>query len=100
MTEPQAGSDVGRVSTIARQVDGGWRVTGRKQFITNGTGDICIVLARSEEGSAGLEGLSLFLVERQREENGKTVDNYIVERAENKICITASTTCGLAFDDS
>jgi alkylation response protein AidB-like acyl-CoA dehydrogenase len=100
MTEPQAGSDVGRVATTARQVDGEWSVTGRKQFITNGSGDICIILARSEEGSIGLDGLSLFLVERQRQENSRTVDNYVVERAENKICITASVTCGLAFEDS
>src|SRR5579884_2072677 len=78
MTEPQAGSDVGRVATTAHQVDGEWRVTGRKQFITNGCGEICILLARSEEGSSGLNGLSLFLVERQREENGETVDNFVV----------------------
>jgi 3-(methylthio)propanoyl-CoA dehydrogenase len=100
MTEPQAGSDVGRVSTFARQVEGEWRITGRKQFITNGSGDICIVLARSEAGSTGLDGLSLFLVEREREDDGNTVENYVVERAENKICITASVTCGLAFEDS
>jgi alkylation response protein AidB-like acyl-CoA dehydrogenase len=100
MTEPQAGSDVGRVATTARQVNGEWRITGRKQFITNGSGDLCIVLARSEEGTTGLDGLSLFLVERRRDEHGRTVDNYVVERAENKICITASVTCGLAFEDS
>src|SRR5579872_3828973 len=100
MTEPQAGSDVGRIATTARQVDGEWRITGRKQFITNGAGDLCIVLARSERGSSGLDGLSLFLVERTTQENGRTVDNYVVERAENKICITASSTCGLSFEDS
>jgi alkylation response protein AidB-like acyl-CoA dehydrogenase len=100
MTEPQAGSDVGRVTTTAREVDGEWRITGRKQFITNGCGEICIVLARSEARSKGLEGMSLFLVERLRDDDGKRVDNYVVERAENKICITASATCGLAFEDS
>lgn len=100
MTEPQAGSDVGRVATTAHPAAGGWRITGRKQFITNGCGDICIVLARSEVNSSGLDGLSLFLVERRRQENGEMIDNYVVERAENKVCITASATCGLAFDDS
>jgi alkylation response protein AidB-like acyl-CoA dehydrogenase len=100
MTEPQAGSDVGRAATIARETEQGWRITGRKQFITNGSGDLCIVLARSEPGSAGLDGLSLFLVERLRGENGATVDNYVVERAERKVCITASATCGLVFDDA
>jgi alkylation response protein AidB-like acyl-CoA dehydrogenase len=100
MTEPQAGSDVGRVATSAREVGDSWLITGRKQFITNGSGDICIVLARSEPGTSGLDGLSLFLVERHREVNGRTVENYVVERAERKVCITASATCGLAFDGS
>ena len=100
MTEPQAGSDVGRITTTAWEIDGGWRISGRKQFITNGSGDLCIVLARSEPGSAGLDGLSLFLVERRREGETGTVDNYVVERAERKVCITASATCGLVFDGS
>lgn len=102
MTEPQAGSDVGQVATVARRVEGEWRITGRKQFITNGSGDLCIVLARSEEGSLGLVGLSLFLVDRLRQDqaSGQMIDNYVVERAEDKVCITASVTCGLAFDDS
>ncbi len=102
MTEPQAGSDVGQVATVAHSVEGEWRITGRKQFITNGSGDLCIVLARSEEGSQGLGGLSLFLVDRLRQDqaSAQMIDNYVVERAEDKVCITASVTCGLAFDDS
>ena len=36
ITEPDAGSDVSRVSTFAEKVDGGWRVNGNKIFITNG----------------------------------------------------------------
>src|SRR5437588_11278206 len=98
MTEPQAGSDVGRVASVAREVDGAWRITGRKQYITNGIGEVCIVLARSEAGSKGLDGLSLFLVERQLERDGRPVDNYTVAREENKIGITASATAGPAFD--
>ena len=104
MTEPQAGSDVGRVATVGvplvGALDGAWRITGRKQFITNGCGNICIVLARSEAGSNGLDGLSLFLVEREVEVDGWTVENYVVERAERKICLTASPTCGLSFQDA
>lgn len=100
MTEPQAGSDVGRVATSARLAGGEWRISGRKQFITNGCGDICIVLARSEPDSSGLDGLSLFLVEREIEQGGERVENYTVERAEHKVCITASPTCGLAFQDA
>ncbi|MGH2447383.1 MAG: acyl-CoA dehydrogenase family protein [Chloroflexota bacterium] len=96
MTEPEAGSDVGAISTQARLVQGEWRISGRKQFITNGGADFCIVLARSEENSVGLDGLSLFLVARLVGD----ADNYVVERQEEKISITASATCSLAFNTS
>ena len=98
MTEPQAGSDVGRVATTAIEADGAWRLNGRKQFITNGCGDFCIVLARSTPGSTGLEGMSLFLADRRLEKDGEQADNYVVERAENKVAIAGSATCGLSFD--
>ena len=98
MTEPQAGSDVGRVSTTATLSDGSWKLNGRKQFITNGCGDFCIVLARSQAGSDGLEGMSLFLADRWVEQDETRRDNYVVERAENKVAIAGSATCGLSFD--
>ena len=56
------------------------------------------MLARSTPDSKGLEGMSLFLAERYRKEKGKKVDNYVVERAENKVTIAGSATCGLSFD--
>jgi alkylation response protein AidB-like acyl-CoA dehydrogenase len=96
MTEPEAGSDVGRIATTAVPEGGHWRVSGRKQFITNGCGDVCLVLARSEPGSTGLDGLSLFVVPRR--ENGK--DNYKVARPEKKAVIRGSATCELSFDGS
>jgi alkylation response protein AidB-like acyl-CoA dehydrogenase len=96
MTEPDAGSDIGNVQTTAVPDGEGWRLTGRKQFITNGCGDVCIVLARSEPGSKGLEGLSLFVVPRR--ENGR--DNYAVAKPEKKFVIRGSATCELAFDGS
>ncbi|HVR70986.1 MAG TPA: acyl-CoA dehydrogenase family protein [Vicinamibacteria bacterium] len=96
MTEPEAGSDVGRIAAAAVPDGGHWRLTGRKQFITNGCGDVCLVLARSEPGSAGLDGLSLFVVPRR--ENGK--DNYRVARPEKKAVIRGSATCELSFDGS
>jgi 3-(methylthio)propanoyl-CoA dehydrogenase len=96
MTEPEAGSDLGLVSTAAKPEDGHWRLRGRKQFITNGCGDMCVVLARSETGSKGLEGLSLFVAPRR--ENGK--DNYRVARPEKKAVIRGSATCELSFESS
>ncbi len=93
MTEPQAGSDVGSVQTTAREEQGSWRLAGRKQFISAGNGDLVIVLARCVPGSSGLDGLGLFIAEREG-------DNYLVERAEHKFTIRGSTTCSLVFEGS
>src|SRR5438067_371829 len=93
MTEPQAGSDVGNLQTVARQDGGAWRLTGRKQFISAGNGEFVIVLARAVPDSRGLDGLALFIVEREG-------DNYVVERAEHKFPIRGSCTCSLVFDGS
>src|SRR5438874_11382955 len=65
MTEPEAGSDVGNLSTLAtRQSDGSWRIDGRKQFISSGNGEVGVLLARAVPGSRGLDGLALFVVPR------------------------------------
>ena len=96
ITEPDAGSDVGAIATTASPDGDGWRLDGRKQFITNGCGDLCLVLARSETGSKGLQGFSLFLVPRL--DGGR--DNYRVARPEKKFVIRGSATCELAFDGS
>jgi alkylation response protein AidB-like acyl-CoA dehydrogenase len=91
MTEPQAGSDVGRLTTTATpRQDGCWILQGRKQFISAGQGDLVIVLARSA-GSSGLDGLGMFIADREG-------DNYIVERAEHKFVIRGSPTCALLFE--
>ncbi len=91
MTEPQAGSDVGKVATTAVKTADCWRLCGRKQFITSGNGDFVIVLARCVAGSSGLDGLGLFIVEK---------GEYTVERAEHKFTIRGSPTCALAFADA
>jgi alkylation response protein AidB-like acyl-CoA dehydrogenase len=96
MTEPDAGSDVGNVSTTAVPEGDHWRLTGRKQFITNGCGDVSVVLARTETGSKGLEGLSLLVVPRT--ENGR--DNFRVAKPEKKMVIRGSATCELSFEGS
>jgi alkylation response protein AidB-like acyl-CoA dehydrogenase len=96
MTEPGAGSDLGAISTRAEEQEGCWRLTGTKQFITNGCGEVCIVLARSEAESTGLEGLSLFIVPRLADGD----DNYRVARPESKSVIRGSATCELSFSGS
>ena len=102
MTEPEAGSDVGNISTTAtRQSDGTWRISGRKQFISSGNGEIGVLLARAVPGSRGLDGLALFLVPRcvPDPEHGER-ENFSIERAEDKVCINGSPTCALSFDGS
>lgn len=92
LTEPDAGSDLQSVQVRAYQDEhGNWRVSGVKRFITNGCGDVLLVLARSEPELSGGRGLSLFLVER-----GARVK---VRRLEEKLGIHGSPTCELVFDD-
>jgi alkylation response protein AidB-like acyl-CoA dehydrogenase len=63
LTEPQAGSDAAAISTRARRVDRGWRITGRKSWISDAAGsDFMITAARSDPDSQGAKGISLFLV--------------------------------------
>jgi alkylation response protein AidB-like acyl-CoA dehydrogenase len=93
LTEPDAGSDLQSVKVRALQDGvGSWFVQGVKRFITNGCGDVLLVLARSEPGIADARGLSLFLVER-----GPKVR---VRRLEDKLGIHGSPTCELFFDDA
>jgi alkylation response protein AidB-like acyl-CoA dehydrogenase len=62
-TEPGAGSDVANIATVAEPVPGGWRLRGQKIFITNaGLSEVLVVVARVV-GTAGHDGLSLFLVD-------------------------------------
>jgi alkylation response protein AidB-like acyl-CoA dehydrogenase len=113
MTEPEAGSDVGNLSTTATHRDGCWFLDGRKQFISAGNGDFVVVLARAVPGSKGLEGLALFVADRWIDDAGdgsRTVaamreavgarENYKVERAEHKFTIRGSPTCSLVFENT
>jgi alkylation response protein AidB-like acyl-CoA dehydrogenase len=64
VTEPDAGSDAGAITTRATRTSGGWRITGRKRFITNATlAELVLVLTRTTDG-AGNRGLSLFAIKR------------------------------------
>ncbi len=63
LTEPQAGSDAAAIATRARRVPGGWRITGRKTWISDAEGsDYMLTAARSDPGATGARGISLFLV--------------------------------------
>ena len=101
LTEPDAGSDLANVQTKAGgfeamqdPVTGAWTISGTKRFITNGCGDVILVLARSEDPDkkSGGRGLSFFLVEK-----GPHVQ---VRRIEHKLGIHGSPTCELYFDNA
>jgi acyl-CoA dehydrogenase len=65
LSEPGAGSDAAAITTRARAVDGGWRITGRKIWTTNAPlADHCIVFAITDPAAAAARkgGISAFLV--------------------------------------
>jgi alkylation response protein AidB-like acyl-CoA dehydrogenase len=63
LTEPEAGSDAAAVRTRARRTSAGWRITGRKTWISDARGaDHLLVVARTDPGATGAAGISLLLV--------------------------------------
>ncbi|NOX65059.1 MAG: acyl-CoA dehydrogenase, partial [Chlorobi bacterium] len=93
LTEPDAGSDLQAVKLHAYQDDKGqWRLKGVKRFITNGNGNVHVVLARSEPGTKDGRGLSIFACY-----NDETLK---VRRIENKLGIHGSPTTELQFNDT
>ena len=93
LTEPDAGSDLQAVKLRAfEDKDGNWFLHGVKRFITNGCGEVLLVLARSEPDRSGGLGLSLFVCEP-----GPTVH---IRRLEDKLGIHGSPTCEIFFDNT
>lgn len=89
MTEPDAGSDLSGITTHARKVDGGYRLSGRKTWVTAApVADFFTVFARAGEARR----LTIFLVE-------KDFPGLGVGRAIHKMGVWALPTSELAFDD-
>lgn len=95
LTEPDAGSDLQAVMLKAtwNEEKKTWLLNGVKRFITNGDGDISLVLARTEEGTTDARGLSLFVYDRKHMA-------VKVRRIEHKMGIIGSPTCELVFTDA
>ena len=65
MTEPEAGSDVGSLSTEAKRVNGGFVLNGQKVFCSNAhISDHVLVVARTTKGEDKHQGLSMIFVPR------------------------------------
>jgi alkylation response protein AidB-like acyl-CoA dehydrogenase len=92
LSEAGSGSDAFALATRAVERDGGFAITGRKLWITNGNeADLFIVFANVKP-EAGYRGITAFLVERG-------FAGFTVGKKEDKLGIRASSTCELLFDD-
>ena len=107
LTEPQAGSDVGALTTRAeRQPDGTYRLWGQKIFITWGDHDMAdnivhCVLARTPDAPVGTRGISLFIVPKHLVNDDGSVGERNAVRCiglEHKVGIHASPTCVMELD--
>jgi alkylation response protein AidB-like acyl-CoA dehydrogenase len=92
LSEAGSGSDAFALSTRATKDEAGFRLSGRKLWITNAAeADIFLVFA-TVDPSAGYRGITCFLVER-------SAPGFIVGKKEDKLGIRASSTCELILDD-
>ncbi len=109
LTEPQAGSDVGALTSRAvRQDDGSFRISGQKIFITYGEHDMTeqivhLVLARTPGAPVGTKGISCFIVPKFLvNDDGSLGPRNAVSclALEHKLGIHGSPTCVLAYEDA
>ncbi len=92
MTEPDFGSDLGAITTRAERTENGWRITGRKMWITSATVADFFTVAAKTDPDAGFKGIDLFLVE-------KGTPGLSVGRRIEKLGVRASETSELVLDD-
>ncbi|MDE3153630.1 MAG: acyl-CoA dehydrogenase family protein [Acidobacteriota bacterium] len=92
LSEAGSGSDAFALATRATEAGDGFRLTGRKLWITNGNeADVFIVFANLNP-EAGYRGITAFLVERG-------FPGFTVGKKEDKLGIRASSTCELILED-
>src|ERR1043165_5826643 len=96
MTELTGGSDVGLSETIAKEVDGQFRLYGRKWFTSAISSQIALTLARPEGNPPGGRGLALFYLET-RDEQGRP-RNMQINRLKDKLGTRKVPTAELTLD--
>jgi alkylation response protein AidB-like acyl-CoA dehydrogenase len=90
LTESGSGSDAGSLRTIAQPENGGWRISGSKQWITNGSrAGTFVLFARTDPATAGARGISCFVLD---------ADHVRVTREEEKLGLNSSVTSDLAIE--
>jgi len=96
MTERTGGSDVGLTETVARKVDGEWRLFGTKWFTSAVTSEMSLALARPEGNGAGGRGLALFYLETKRPDG--SANGIVVNRLKEKLGTRKLPTAELTLD--
>ncbi|MEM6395191.1 MAG: acyl-CoA dehydrogenase family protein [Bacteroidota bacterium] len=93
LTEPNTGSDAGRMRTVAeKQEDGSYILNGAKNFITHGaSGEVAVVIARTGE-LLDSHGMTAFIVEKGQ-------PGFSAGKKENKVGMRASETAEIIFDN-
>jgi butyryl-CoA dehydrogenase len=90
LTEAEAGSDAGALRTRAEAVGDGWKITGAKQWITNGRhAGTFILFARSDPEIAGARGVSAFILD---------AEHVRVTRDEEKLGLNSSVTNDIVIE--
>jgi alkylation response protein AidB-like acyl-CoA dehydrogenase len=92
LSEAGSGSDAFALATRAAQADGGWRLTGRKLWITNGAEAEVFIVFANVDPSAGYRGITAFIVEKE-------FAGFSVGKKEDKLGIRASSTTELVLED-
>ena len=109
LTEPQCGTDLGLIKTMAiPQDDSSYKITGTKIFITCGEHDLSknivhLVLARTPNAPEGIKGISLFLVPKilPNRDGSLGQDNSLqCGSIEKKLGINASPTCVMHYNEA
>lgn len=92
LSEAGSGSDAFALTTRATECDGGFRLNGRKMWITNAAESGLFLLFATVNPEAGYKGITAFLIERDSA-------GFRVGKKEDKLGIRASSTCELILDD-
>jgi butyryl-CoA dehydrogenase/short/branched chain acyl-CoA dehydrogenase len=91
LSEANSGSDAFALQTRAEKTAGGFRLNGRKLWISNAREAGLFIVFATLDASAGYRGITAFLVE-------KDATGFAVGRKEDKLGIRASSTCELILD--
>lgn len=91
LSEPNAGSDPGSLTTSAVDMGDHWEINGVKNWITNGKeANVAIVFAKTKK-TPDYKGISAFIVET-------SAPGFSIIKIEDKLGIKGSSTAQLAFD--